>query len=278
MSRESVGIDLSGIGILVTGATPPIAAGLREVWSGFLAERVDDPWLVVTVEDDSVPLTAGREMKPGSVALREGPRVRVARDEGGATIDAASGRAHVRLASGDDRRRIWGLVNLVHAALGFVLDRHGGGILHAAGIVLEGRAFVLIGAEGAGKTTFARVAAEAGVPVLSDDQVVVVTDGGRCEAVGAPIRHRDFPGAGRGRWPVASFLLPFHGPSASLAPVPRIELSARLAANRLYVAATPGPSFGPGDALDRLSEGAPARKLTFAPDPSFLDLLRAFSA
>lgn len=278
MSRESVGADLSGIGILVTGVTPPVADGLREAWSGFVAETVADPWLVVTVEDVEAPLTAGREMKAGSLAAREDARVRVARDEGGATIDAASGRAHVRLASGDDRRRIWGLVNLVHAALGFVVDRRGGGILHAAGIVLEGRAFVLIGAEGAGKTTFARLAAEGGVPVLSDDQVLVVTNGGRCEAVAAPIRNRDFPGPGRGRWPVASFLLPAHGRVASLAPVPRIDLSARLAANRLYVAATPGPSFGPGDALERLSEGAPARKLTFAPDPSFLDLLRAFSA
>jgi hypothetical protein len=63
-----------------------------------------------------------------------------------------------------------------------------------------------------------------------------------------------------------------------LAPVPRIEFSARLAANRLYVAATPGASFGPGDPLDRLLEGAPPRWLTFAPEPSFLDVLRAFSA
>ena len=278
MRRESVGADLSGIGILVTGVTPAVADGLRESWSGFLAATVADPWLVVTVEDVETPLTAGREMKAGSATAREGAGVRAARDEGGATIDAASGRAHVRLASGDDRRRIWGLINLVHAALGFVLDRRGGAILHAAGIVVDGRAFVLIGAEGAGKTTFARAAAEAGVPVLSDDQVLVVTDGGRCEAVAAPIRNRDFPGPGRGRWPVASFLLPVHGPKPSLAPVPRIEVSSRLAANRLYVASTPGASFGPGDALDRLSEGAPARKLTFAPDASFLELLRAFSA
>ena len=101
MTRESVGADLSGIGILVTGVTPSVADGLRQAWSGFLAEAVADPWLVVTVEDVETKLTAGREMKAGTATAREGARVRAARDEGGATIDAASGRAHVRLASGD---------------------------------------------------------------------------------------------------------------------------------------------------------------------------------
>jgi hypothetical protein len=267
---ETVSVDFSGIGIQVAGVDPRLAAGLRDVWKGFTVAAVHDPVLVVEVEDDPAPLTPGRQMAAGSRASRDAAGVRLARNEGGVSIDAAAGRAHVRLASGDDGRRIWGLVNLVNAALGFALERHGGGLLHAAGIVLAGRAFVLVGAEGAGKTTFARVAAGAGLPVLSDDQVVVVASGGRCDAVAAPIRHRDFPGPGPGRWPIAAFLLPVHGAPSAISPAGRLDLMARLAANLLY-----GTPLGHGETLDRLAAGAPARWLTFAPEPSFLRLLEA---
>jgi len=49
-----------------------------------------------------------------------------------------------------------------------------GVLLHSAGAVIDGSAYLFIGASGAGKSTLARKALEAGAPVLSDDLNAVV--------------------------------------------------------------------------------------------------------
>jgi hypothetical protein len=47
-------------------------------------------------------------------------------------------------------------------------------LLHSAGVVLDGSAYLFIGASGAGKSTLARKALESGVPIFSDDLNAVV--------------------------------------------------------------------------------------------------------
>ena len=49
-----------------------------------------------------------------------------------------------------------------------------GVLLHSAGAVIDGSAYLFIGASGAGKSTLARKALDAGAPVLSDDLNAVV--------------------------------------------------------------------------------------------------------
>ena len=95
----------------------------------------------------------------------------------------------------------------------------GGLLVHAAGVVVDGRAFLLTGPSGAGKTTWARACAAAGLPVLSDDVVLLHADLERPCALGSPLRARDFPAPGRGRWPLAGLLLARHG-TPDLAPTP----------------------------------------------------------
>jgi len=53
----------------------------------------------------------------------------------------------------------------------------GGLLLHSAGIVIEGKAYLFTGRSGAGKTTLCRKAHEAGIEVLSDDINVVLPGG-----------------------------------------------------------------------------------------------------
>jgi len=269
VSGLSLRIDVSGLPILVRGIAPGLRPSLEDAWAGFLVPQTSDPILEVQVEDGSKTLTPGRVMVGGIAVKREGDVVRFVRDEAEGSLDLVAGRATVALSAGEDTRRAWGLVNLVHAALAWRLASRGGGIVHAAGVLVEGRAFLLIGSEGAGKSTFARVAATAGLPVVGDDQVVVLRSGGGLEAVGAPVRNREHVSAGRGRWPIAAFLLPRHGAPAAVAPASRLDLLPRLAANLVY------NLFEEEGLLDRIAEGVPARWLTFAPDPSFVPLLRA---
>lgn len=58
-----------------------------------------------------------------------------------------------------------------------VAGRVGGLLLHASGVALDGRALIACGPSGAGKTTFARLAVEAGCTLLSDELLVLLPDG-----------------------------------------------------------------------------------------------------
>jgi hypothetical protein len=61
------------------------------------------------------------------------------------------------------------------------LAKLGGIIIHGAGAVLGGKAIVLAGASGAGKSTISRLFMDAGLgdSILSDDRVVIRTTGGQ---------------------------------------------------------------------------------------------------
>ena len=271
-------LDVSGVGVRLEGLPSRLADDLRAEWPAFAVPSDDPDPIVVTVAELDRALTPGRAMIGPPEIERSGGSVVVRRDEGELTCDAAVRAVTLRLAQGDDRRRLWGLMNLLAAALAWRLLGRGGGAIHAAAIVVRNLAFLLIGAEGAGKTTWAQAAGAAGAPVISDDIVFLDARSGRLEALGTPIRDRGIRHSGPGRWPVAAFLLPRHGAPAELKPATRLALEARLAANLLFVA----PGWTAGDpsvdrALDSIASGAPARTLVFPPDASFLPLLQAFS-
>ena len=187
--------------------------------------------------------------------------------------EARGARAVVRLAHGDPGRRFWGLVNLACAAVGWSLQQRGGGVVHAAGVVMNGRAFLLVGPSGSGKTTWARAAAEAGLPVLSDDCVLVEFASGRLIALGSPFRSKEYPSPGPGRWPVAALLIPSWGAVPSLASVNRLMLEARITANLLYSAPAWEEHTGAAGSAAAIAAGAPAYVLTFGPDASWIPVV-----
>jgi hypothetical protein len=266
-----VEVDFSGFGVRLQGEDP-VLEQLRQVWAPFVAP-VHEPVLDVRVERGEGEIPPGRHMEGGVHETREGGARRLARVEG--SIETGSGRAAVlRIPRGEEPRRLWGGINLVIAALGGALPAHGGLLIHGAAALLEGRVFLLSGASGSGKTTWARACAAAGLPVLSDDTVLVHAGAEPPHAVGSPFRARDFSAPGRGRWPLAAVLLPRHGAPA-LGGASALRASAVLQANALFASAH-DPHV---EALvHRLVTRVPVRELTYAPDPSFVPLLRDFTA
>jgi hypothetical protein len=196
--------------------------------------------------------------------------------EGDVAVDA-SGRALLRLGAAIAPERGWfAFLNLLRAALAWRMPSRDGMLLHAAGVTLEGRAFVLAGSEGSGKSTFAALAASRGARVLSDDLVLLDGAGGAIEALAAPFRSTH-PGAQeRGRWPVAAILFPSHGTAACLGAAPPLLTRARITANLPFVAEGIEADARILSAIERLARGVPARELTFARDPAFVDLLLGF--
>ncbi len=69
--------------------------------------------------------------------------------------------------------------NVFRVLVTYRLLELGGAILHSACVARDGRAYLMLGHSGAGKTTFSRMALAAGWEVLSDDMNAVRQEGGR---------------------------------------------------------------------------------------------------
>ena len=273
MTGETIDVDLSGLGLRFEGLTPHLSAELGRQWPDYVRAEGVSPALVIRVEDDDRAMTPGRFMV-GALQIDAAPdAVRFRGDEGEIVQDLPGAHAVARLARGDEGRRFWALVNLACAAVGWRLLARGGGAVHAAGVLVENKAYLLVGPSGCGKTTWARTAAEAGLPVLSDDCVLLDSAEGRLTALGSPFRARDFPSPGPGRWPVAAILLPRKAAAAALAPVTRLMLEARIAANLLFSAAAWDTHAAAARAAGMIAAGAPARTLSFRPDASWIPLV-----
>ena len=81
------------------------------------------------------------------------------------------------------------LENTLRVTAAYRLFDRGGFLLHSAGVVSKGRAYLFVGRSGAGKTTFARRSLAEGRVVLSDDLNAVVLERGE-------LRVRQVPFAG----------------------------------------------------------------------------------
>ena len=278
MTGASIDVDLSGLGLRFEGLTDVLASELLRQWPQYVRADGASPTLVIRVEDEERAMTTGPHMEGGLRIEATPDAVRFRADEGAMVQDLPGARAVARLAMGDDGRRFWGLVNLTLAAVGWRLLARGGGALHAAGVLIGSSAYLLVGPSGSGKSTWARTAAEAGLPVLSDDCVLVESAGGRLVALGSPFRSREFPSPGPGRWPVAAILIPEHAAVPALAPISRLMLEARIAANLLYSMSAWDTHAAATQAAGAISSGAPARVLSFRADASWIPVVAALSA
>jgi hypothetical protein len=269
----TIDVDISGLALRFEGLSQELGEELERQWPAYVREGRGTPSLTLAVEDDDRVMRPGRFME-GTLRMEATPAsVVVRRDEGELVQEVRGARAVVRLAQGDPGRRFWGLVNLACAAVAWRLQQSGGGVVHAAGIVMNDRAFLLVGPSGCGKTTWARAAAEAGVPVLSDDCVLVESAAGRLTALGSPFRSKEHPSPGPGRWPVAALLIPRWDEAPSLAPANRLMLEARIAANLLYSTPAWDAHTAAAGSAAAIAAGAPAYVLSYRPDASWLGVL-----
>jgi hypothetical protein len=201
-------------------------------------------------------------------------RARFALPEGHAEV-ASAGEARIRLVRGTPSTAYFAMQNLLRACLAWSLPGRSAALLHAAALAIGKRGFALVGPEGCGKSTWARIGDEHGAHVLSDDLVLVECGDAGAELLGSPFRSTHEGDYRPGRWRLAAILFPRHGAPPAIADCDALRAGARLAANLPFVADAIERDDRVAQLVDRLVREVPCRELTFAPDPSFLDLLRA---
>jgi len=157
-----------------------------------------------------------------------------------------------------------------------ILSLRQGIAVHAAGVVVDGRALLFMGNSGVGKSTMARLwSAERDVTVLADDLIILRYEEGRFIAYGTP--WRGGPGlASPTSAPLARIYLIHHSKTNQLAALPA---GARLAA-RLFNQSYPPYWLQEGLAahinlIERLALTIPCFELGFLPDPSVISYVRA---
>jgi hypothetical protein len=265
--------DLSGLGVRFSGLPEPIARGFEGAWLRFEKPDLEHPFLDVRVRIAGDPAPDGI-VAAKAMRTRFDPLSARFDMQGGAAHAFDAGRLDVTLAPSGPATQFASLLNLTLAGLAWHLSRAGGAILHAGGILLGERAVVLVGSAGSGKSTWVRLATEAGARSLSDDLVVLQASSGRIEALGTPVRTRDFGSPGPGRWPLGAVLFPRHGNPVSLDPIDPIQAHARLFANLPWVSETmsePLTRF-----VDDLLSSVPCALLTFDREPTFIPAVEAF--
>ena len=271
MSR--LDLDLSGIRLHLEGLTAALEQRFRDEWSPFVAQPDADPFFRLKLRflDRPLPQSA---FAPKAMTSALGPEsARFAMPEGSGRI-RLDGLCEVDLVRGLGGREYFTLANLLRACLAWLLPSRRAMLLHAAGLVVGERAFLLVGSEGSGKSSWARIGEEAGAQVLSDDLVLIDGGGDRPAALGSPFRSTHVADYRPGRWPLAAIFFPRHGAPAESRRADALIAKARIVANLTFIAEAVGHDPRIAPLLDGISEIVPCAELTYGLEPSFMEILR----
>lgn len=150
----------------------------------------------------------------------------------------------------------------------------GGLMLHSAGLVLGGKAYVFPGKSGAGKSTLSRLALEAGVEVISDEINLLRPEPRGWRAYGSPFWGEMRAGGRQASWPLGGLFLLKKAGTASLLPCSGGDAFKAVLRCLVNFSRSGEVSASALLAAGRLLAAAPARRLAFARDSAdFLELI-----
>ncbi len=151
----------------------------------------------------SVSAAPGKQTPFRPSVLWTGRELRISRGDFRAVLDADAGIGNL-FASAKEQC----LDAFLRSLLSVLLLRDGGLMLHSAGLVKAGRAYVFIGKSGAGKSTLSRLAAASGLAeVVSDEINMLRPVNGNWRVYGSPF-WGEMRAEGRpGSWPLGGVYL-----------------------------------------------------------------------
>jgi hypothetical protein len=207
------------------------------------APSADDP-------DDDVHV----EMQDGTWCFRRG--------DFRAQWDPLAGRG--RVCQSANPYSIDSVLRIVHT---LILAREGGFLLHSAGAIRNGRAFLFSGVSGAGKTTISRLA-PADVTLLTDEVSYIRRVCSAYQACGTPFAGELARVGENCSAPIDSLFFLKQGLENNIESLAKPEAIRRLMRNILFFAEDPDLVRNVFQSACEFVESVSVQQLTFAPDPT----------
>lgn len=151
------------------------------------------------------------------------------------------------------------------------LLRLGAVVLHACGVVMEGRGYVFCGRSGIGKTTMARLWRDRGAILLNDDRIILRVINGEVRLFSSPW-HGEERTVRAGNVPLAGFFHLSQAPHHTLTPLGGALAGARLVATAIAPFYTAEGIALLLEHVEALTALTPSYDLAFARTPEVVDL------
>ncbi|MEW5906638.1 MAG: hypothetical protein AB1734_07670 [Elusimicrobiota bacterium] len=199
-------LSVAGLKFSFAFTSPRFAAAMARRYSAFRSGRGGRPFTVKS---------GGPARPPFSPVVLSGPVLRGRRGDFDFSFDRASGKGYAVVSP-----RAQSFDSFLRTLCSALLNESGGALVHACGLAVNGGVHVFIGCSGVGKSTLARLAAAAGVEVVSDEIVPLRRERGRFYVYGSPF-WGEMRSAGRPlRLPLAGIYTLRKGRENSLSPAP----------------------------------------------------------
>ena len=276
---ESLGLSIGPLDLRLEGLSRDQKETLALRFRPFVAPREGGraPDLVVRLTRAGVPAFLSLPAA-GSEHYRMGRRTRSgARDfwayEFAGTLAAKPGAAELALVAPSGPLFERGLENFLRPLTASYILGRGGLLLHAAGVVRGGRAYVFFGPSGSGKTTITHLSPRD--LVLSDDLTLVVHEAGEFRATGIPfgMAHHHVPDSS-GSFPIAALARLVQSPEVRRERLTGGRALAEIASCLPFVNHEGGEPAMALEAAGRLLRAVPAWRLFFRKDDSFWKVLQ----
>jgi len=174
--------------------------------------------------------------------------------------DPRAGRGHIRQSA--NPYSIDSVLRIVHT---LILAPEGGFLLHSAGAIRNGRAFLFSGVSGAGKTTISRLAPP-DVTLLTDEVSYIRRVDAGYRACGTPFAGELARAGENSSAPIGSLFFLAQGPENGIEPMAKAEAVRRLMRNILFFAEDVALVDNVFRSACEFVERVPVQRLTFAPD------------
>jgi len=258
----SLGLAIGGFGLRLKSDSAGIISVLRGRYGRFASRTVRGMKF-------SVRAASGSESPFKPAVIFKDDRLELRRGDFSAALDLRSGTGELSAAPYEQC-----LDAFLRSLLSSLLPRAGGFMLHSAGIVKKGKAYLFLGKSGAGKSTLAKLAAGAGLEVISDEINLLRREGGRYRAYGSPFWGEMRCEGRPGNWPLGGIYLLGKAPRNSTAACGGGEALRSLLRCQLNFEKGPDTAGLLLGNAARLLAGARFGRLKFSKsDASFLDLI-----
>lgn len=281
---ETLPLTVAGIPVVLEGLSTGQAAALAARYGIFAKPAAPGarPELTIAVRKAGVPHFMQVQAHSGAVeyyrvASRwEDGALTVTSYEWAGWVDFSAGIARLALADSalsEARAFDRSLENFLRIVYAHLAVGKGGFLLHGAGLVIEGEAYLFFGPSGSGKTTVTSLTPEA--RILSDDLTLVVKEGGRYRACSVPFRGLFAPEAtSDDRWPIRGFYRLVQAPADRLEPVSGARAVGELMGSLPFVTDRPEMAGAVMDAISAAAGQVPVARLHFRKDRTFWPLVR----